>query len=319
MQNVSTTYERLAKSTNKWYETKLVIDDVGEFGEDKLFSISTNIEMFHGQPDIGSAVSAEINVTMEMPSAEIPRMACLRPYVRVTGTAAKSSAVSISADSPALGLFQSLIYDSANMVDSITQLASAFPASDGRTYTLTSPYASYSNGKITFSTESGATYANGVLSFPVDSTEELTSEWIPQGVYYIDTREVTANSNGLDILTLHGFDAMMMAEQPYASNETVSDAPDTEYVQAIADAIGVEVDSRTWEIMRGYTMPFPLGYTMREVLGYIASSYIGSFVMTDEGKLRLVSLLGLPERPSETLLGDEYGDAIVFGDVTILV
>lgn len=283
MQNVSTTYERLAKSTNKWYETKLVIDDVGEFGEGQLFSISTNIEMFHGQPDIGSAVSAEINVTMEMPSVEIPRMACLRPYVRVTGMAAKSSAVTI--------------------VDGV----------------LSSPYASYSNGKITFSAQSGATYANGVLSFPIDSTEELTSEWIPQGVYFVDTREVTANSNGLDILMLHGFDAMLKAEQPYSSNATVSDAPDTEYVQAIADAIGVEVDSRTWDIMRGYHIPMPLGYSMREVLGYIASSYIGSFIMTDEGKLLLVSLLGLPERPTKTLLGDEYGNAIIFGNDTILV
>lgn len=319
MQNVSTAYERLAKSTNKWYETKLVIDDVGEFGEGQLFSISTNIEMFHGQLDIGSAVSAEINVTMEMPSAEIPRMARLRPYVRVTGTAPKSSAVTITASNPALRLFQRMVYDSANMADSITQLASAFPSSDAETYTLYSPYASYSNGKITFSPESGVTYADGVLSFPVDSTEELTSEWIPQGVFYIDTREVTANNNGLNILSLHGFDAMMKAEQPYSSNATVSDAPDTEYVQAIADAIGVEVDSRTWKIMRGYTMPFPLGYSMREVLGYIASAYIGSFVMTDEGKLRLVSLLGLPDRPEKPLLGDEYGNAIVFGNDTILV
>ena len=283
MQNVSPTYERLAKSTNKRYETKLVIDDVGEFGEDQLFSISTSIEMFHGQPEIGSAVSAEINVAMEMPSVEIPRMACLRPYVRITGTAAKSSAVTIG-----------------NGV-------------------LSSPYASYSNGKITFAPESGATVVDGVLTFPVDSTEELTSEWLPQGVFYIDTREVTANNNGLDILVLHGYDAMLKAEQEYSSNATVSDAPDTEYVQSIADAIGVEVDSRTWDIMSGYTIPFPLGYSMREVLGFIASAYIGSFVMTDDGKLRLVSLLGLPERPTESLLGDEYGDAIVFGNDAILV
>lgn len=283
MQNVSDSYERLANSNNKWYETKLIIDEVGEFGEDQLMSISTNIALFQGQPEIGKAVSAEINVSMLMPSAEIPRMACLRPYVRITGMAAKSSAVTIE-----------------NGV-------------------LSSPYASYSNGKITFSSESGATYYSGVLSFPVDSTEELTSEWIPQGVYFIDTREVTANSNGLNILSLHGFDSMMKAEQPYSSNATVSDAPDTEYVQAIADAIGVEVDSRTWDIMRGYTTPFPLGYSMREVLGFIASSYIGSFIITDEGKLRLVSLLGLPERPTEFLLVDEYGDAIVFGADTILV
>ena len=283
MQNVSASYERLVKSNDKWYETKLVIDGVGEFGEDQLMSISTNIALFQGQPEIGKAVSAEINVSMLMPSVEIPRMACLRPYVRVTGKAAKSSAVTIE-----------------NGV-------------------LSSPYAIYSNGKITFAPESGATYANGVLTFPVDSTEELTSEWIPQGVYFIDTREVTANNNGLEILTLHGFDAMMKTEQPYSSNATVSDAPDTGYVQAIADAIGVEVDSRTWDIMRGYPIPFPLGYSMREVLGYIASAYIGSFVMTDEGKLRLVSLLGLPERPTKTLLGDEHGNAIVFGNDTILV
>lgn len=283
MQNVSASYERLSKSNNKWYETKLVIDGVGEFGEDQLMSISTNIALFQGQPEIGKAVSAEINVSMLMPSAEIPRMACLRPYVRVTGMAAKSSAVTI--------------------VDGV----------------LTSPYASYSNGKITFSPESGATYADGVLTFPVDSTEELTSEWLPQGVFYIDTREVTANNNGLDILSLHGFDAMMKAEQPYSSNATVSDAPDRSYVQAIADDIGVEVDSRTWDIMRGYIMPMPFGYSMREVLGYIASAYIGSFVMTDEGKLRLVSLLGLPDRPEKPLLGDEYGNAIVFGNDTILV
>lgn len=283
MQNVSPTYERLAKSTNKRYETKLVIDDVGEFGEDQLFSISTNIEMFHGQPDIGSAVSAEINVTMEMPPAEIPRMACLRPCVRINGTAAKSSAVTIG-----------------NGV-------------------LSSPYASYSNGEITFAPESDATVVDGVLTFPVDSTEELTSEWLPQGVFYIDTREVTANNNGLDILALHGYDAMLKAEQEYSSNATVSDAPDTEYVQSIADAIGVDVDPRTWDIMSGYTIPMPFGYSMREVLGFIASAYIGSFVMTDEGKLRLVSLLGLPERPTESLLGDEYGDAIVFGNDAILV
>lgn len=283
MQNVSASYERLVKSNNKWYETKLVIDGVGEFGEDQLMSISTNIALFQGQPEIGKAVSAEINVSMLMPSAEIPRMACIRPFVRITGTAAKSSAVTIE-----------------NGV-------------------LSSPYASYSNGKITFSAESGATYANGVLTFPADTTEELTSEWIPQGVYFIDTREVTANNNGLDILTLHGFDAMMKAEQPYSSNATVSDATDTEYVQAIADAIGVEVDSRTWDIMRGYTMPFPLGYSMREVLGYIASSYIGSFIITDVGKLRLVSLLGLPEISTESLLADEYGNAIIFGEDAILV
>lgn len=283
MQKTSAEYERLAKSVNKIYETKLDIDGVGTFDGESIISIKTNIALFKGQPKIGTAVSAEIDVSMLMPSVEIPRMACLRPYVRAKGTVGKSSAVTI--------------------VDGV----------------LSSPYANYSNGKITFSAESGATYANGVLSFPVDSTEELTSEWIPQGVYFIDTRKVTANNNGLDILTLHGYDAMLKTEQPYSSNDTVGDATDTQYVQAIADAIGVEVDSRTWEIMIGYTIPFPLGYSMREVLGFIATSYVGCFVMTDEGKLRLVSLLGLPEYSRESLLADEYDDIIIFGEDAILV
>jgi hypothetical protein len=211
-------------------------------------------------------------------------MACLRPYVRITGTAAKSSAVTIE-----------------NGV-------------------LSSPYASYSNGKITFSAESGATYSNGVLSFPVDSTEELTSEWIPQGVYFVDTRQVTANNNGLDILTLHGYDAMLKAEQEYSSNAVVGDSPDWMYVQSIANAIGVEVDSRTWDIMiRGFVIPFPLGYTMREILGYIASAYVGSFVMTEEGKLRLVSLLNMPQKIITSTLCDEYGESILIGGEEILV
>ena len=283
MQKTSAEYERLAKSVNKIYETELDIDGVGTFDGESLISVRTNIALFKGQPKIGTAVSAEIDVSMLMPSATIPRMACLRPYVRAKGTVGKSSAVTIE---------------------------------NGK---LSSPYASYANGKITFSAQSGVTVLGKTLVFPVDAVEELTSERLPQGVFYIDTRKVTANNNGLDILTLHGYDAMLKTEQPYASNDVVGDAPDTQYVQAIADAIGVEVDPRTWEIMRGYIIPFPLGYTMREILGFIAASYVGCFVMTDEGKLRLVSLLGLPEYSRESLLVDEYDDIIILGEDAILV
>ena len=43
------------------------------------------------------------------------------------------------------------------------------------------------------------------------------SEWIRKGVYYIDTRDNTHNDDDLDILTVHGYDAMMKAEVPYGS------------------------------------------------------------------------------------------------------
>lgn len=283
MQSISAAYERLQTAFDKAYEWKLVIDDVGEFGKDKLVSVSTNITMFSGTPQIGMAVAAEIDVSLLVPSASIPRMACLRPYIRANGTAAKSTAVTITEE------------------------------------TLSSTYASYSSETITFAAGASATVTNESIAFPVDSTESLTSEWLPQGVFFIDTRQITANYNGIPVLTIHGYDAMMKAEQEYSSNSVINTAPDTQYVQAIADAIGVTVDPRTWEIMRGYEIPFPLGYTMREILGYIASSYVGCFIITDEGKLRLVSLLGLPAEQRDDLLGDENGNAILFGGVAILV
>lgn len=283
MQNVSADYQRIQLAHDKSYESKLVIDGVGEFGRDEIVDMSTSIALFDGQPNVGTAVAAEINVSLLPPSAEIPRMACLRPYIRVSGSAPASSAVTIQ-----------------NGV-------------------LTSQYATYSNGKITFAPESGAVVSGKTLIFPVDGVESLKSEWIPQGVFYIDTRETTANYDGIPVLSIHGYDAMLKTEQMYASNDTVGDAPDTQYVQAIADAIGVDVDPRTWEIMRGYIIPFPLGYTMREILGFIAASYVGSFIMSDEGKLRLVSLLDIPDAPTESLLADDVGDVIIFGTDAIIV
>ena len=285
MQNVTATYARLAASARKNYETKLVIDGVGTFyEEDSLRSVKTSISLFKDSPKIGTAVSQEITVVMALPIETIPRMGCLRPYIRATGTAAKSSAVTIT---------------------------------DGGV--LSSEYATYASERITFSQDSGATVTGETLIFPIDSSESLTSEWIPQGVFFIDTREITANVDGVPTITLHGFDAMLKAEQEYASNDIVGDAPDTSVVQAIADKIGVEVDARTWDIMRGYIIPFPVGYTMREILGYIAASYAGFFVINELGKLMLVSLLGLPVKNIHALLGDENGDAILFGGVGIIV
>ena len=284
MQSVSADYKRIQKANDKVYETKLVIDDVGEFDEHDLMSVSTSIEMFHGSPTVGTAVSQEINVSMLMPSVSIPRMACLRPYIRVKGTAPKSSAVTIANEK------------------------------------LSSTYASYSSGKVSFASGSGVSVVGEAVAFPADGTEELTSEWIPQGVFYIDTRKVSANYNGIPVLTLHGFDAMLKAEQDYSSNETVGDAKDKAYVQSIADSIGVEVDPRTWEVMgQGRVIPMPLGYTMREILGYIASAYVGAFVMTEQGKLRLVSLLGLPSYDDTHLLCTNDRYVILFGGDAIKV
>ena len=149
----------------------------------------------------------------------------------------------------------------------------------------------------------------------VSATQQ--SEWIPQGVYYIDTRERTKNNDGLDILTIHGYDAMLRAEQMYAGRIT-GNSTDIQMVNEIAYQMGVSVDARTTALMtNAYTIPLPTGYSYREVLGYIASMYVGCFIMSDEGKLRLVSLLELPHETNYLI--DQIGNAITFGGDRILV
>lgn len=232
MQTVSALYNTILAGDNHWFETQLIIDGVGTFGETQLFSINTNVEMFQNTPTLGKAVAGEIEIKMLKPSVDIPQMAQLQPQVRV---------------------------------------------------------------------------CNG----------SQQSEWLAQGIYFIDTRETTKNENGLDVLTIHGYDAMLKAEQMY-NGSAAGDSTDTDMVDEIADIMGVSVDARTYTLMtESYTIPLPTGYTLREVLGYIASMYVGCFVMSDIGELRLVSLLEMP--PETNYLIDQVGDVITFGGDRILV
>lgn len=261
MQNTSALYDQIIAEDNHWFETTLVIgesgrltDQIGDvilfggtailvdtggpssgFDESVLMSLSTNHALFNKNiPVVGSAVSGEITVTMINPAADIPKMARLAPYVRVT---------------------------------------------------------------------------NGID----------TSEWLPKGVYYIDTRETSHNSNGLDILTLQGYDSMLMFEQDYPSdNQHNYPLLDTTMVEFIANSINIGVDPRTIERMnKGYMFPLPLGYSSREVLGLIAASYGGNFIISDENQLLLIKLGDLPRETNYLI--DEDGDVIIFGDDMILV
>lgn len=148
---------------------------------------------------------------------------------------------------------------------------------------------------------------------------ERFSEWLPKGIYYIDTRETSHNSNDLDVLTIHGYDAMLLFEQNYPSDST-HDYPllDTTMVQFLADSVKIRVDPRTFERMdKEYELPLPLGYSSREVLGIIAASYGGNFVISDEGALLLVRMADLPKETN--YLVTVTGDVLVFGEDKILV
>lgn len=145
-----------------------------------------------------------------------------------------------------------------------------------------------------------------------------SSEWIKKGVFFIGTLDATKNEYGLDILTIHGFDALAKAQADYPNSDISYPALDTEIVNEIANEIGVNVDSRTWEVMTdGYCYGLPAGYSMQEVLSYIGASYLGNWIITDGGDLRLVTLTELPRETN--LLTDELGYTLVFGGDRILV
>ena len=187
--------------------------------------------MFGEEPAVGLCLSGEIELSMLKPSETIPRMAEIRPQVRVT---------------------------------------------------------------------------NGTS----------TSEWIPQGTYYIDTREETKNNDNMPVLTIHGYDAMLKTEAMYPSTVGTWPKTDSAVVSQIASTIGVSIDARTYDVMdKSYSISAPIGYTMRETLANIGAMYAGNWIITLEGKLLLIALNGIPEETS--LLIDGAGNVIYFGEDAI--
>lgn len=153
-----------------------------------------------------------------------------------------------------------------------------------------------------------------------------TSEWIPQGKFFIDTRETTKNNDGLPILSLHCYDAMLKAEADYPNTTHNWPYSDWNVVKEISYFMGLSqtpsggggVDPRTRDAMnKGYMIGLPLGYSMREVLSHIAAMYGGNWVMSYDGKLLLVKLTDLP--PETNYLVTIAGDPITFGGDRILV
>ena len=152
--------------------------------------------------------------------------------------------------------------------------------------------------------------------------DTLTSDWIEQGTFYVDTREISKSVYGYDVIKLHGFDAMLMTEQAYVWN-LEAPATDIDVVRDIASQLEFDVDQRTVDIMtNGYTIDVEqVGtYTMREMLSYLAGAYAGSFIISPQNELRLVQLI-TPPGETNYLAAEEGGIiyAILFGADKILV
>lgn len=149
---------------------------------------------------------------------------------------------------------------------------------------------------------------------------EQASEWIPKGVFFFSTRKTDKVTGAM---TVKGYDAMLKTEQTWLTPDYGTEnwpMPQADAVADIAARIGVEVDSRT-VLSTAFPVAYPINengdLTMREVLGYIAVSNAGNWIITDEGKLLLIGYGDIPE--ATNYLVDESGDAIMLGEVRILV
>ena len=141
------------------------------------------------------------------------------------------------------------------------------------------------------------------------------SEWVQKGEFYIYTRDPNEEDK---TVTIVAFDAMVRGDKVWEPDQSL-EFPMSMRTAAliIADLMGVELENPE-AISDVYTIDYPANdWTQRNILQFIAAAHAGNFAMTDLGKLRLCGLNELPE-PTHYLV-DNYGGAITFGGVRILV
>jgi hypothetical protein len=149
---------------------------------------------------------------------------------------------------------------------------------------------------------------------------EQVSEWIPKGVFYFATRKTDRKTG---VLSVHGYDSMLKSEQTWLDSSYDAETwpmPVWTAVNDIAARMGVAVDSRT-QLNAAFPVQYPVDsegdMTMREALSRVAVANAGNWIITDEGKLLLVSLNSMPAETNYLIT--EGGSAITFGGVRILV
>lgn len=235
MYSVSDLWRTLIVKDGHWFEASLIIDgSPSRVERDKIWSLKTHSVAFAQRtPGVGACLSSELDASITRPTWSVPKMAKVRPYIRVT---------------------------------------------DGVDY----------------------------------------SEWVPQGVYYIDTREHTKNDDGLNLMNFHCYDGMLKAEQDYPETSISWPAKDADVIREVAGFLGVGVDQRTWDIVnKNYEIGLPVGYSLRETLGNIGAMYAGNWVMNYDGDLLLIALGNIIKETNYLIT--ESNQVIVFGGDRILV
>ena len=143
------------------------------------------------------------------------------------------------------------------------------------------------------------------------------SEWVPGGVFYVDTR---TNDEFTGWLMLHGVDGLLKTDAMWLDPSIdAGEWPMKQRAAAnnIAARIGAVVDSRS-AISPDYSVDYPNDFTMREILEEIAAANGGNWIMTGDGELLLAPLGGLPLETS-FLVDSQSGGAILMGEVRLIV
>lgn len=333
-------------------ETRIDINNVSYYGYDGnsgIWSCETRPMLFD-KLSVGNCCAATINLVLVNPQT-IPTMAKMELYVRLHGSEIESEtryAVDDAGHSgkgmyvvPGEGIY---IRFSEYLLKNDDELV--FPQDAGKIYMTMENYEEvqaavkekffvfgdsagdddvfyYAKNNVTVRTSLDGLDIRPIYSdFTVKQYDTAYTEWVRKGIYYIDTREWDAQH---EFLTITGYDAMLKTEQNYFTPSVkIAGWPKTDaaVVSEICTRIGVDLDSRT-VLNKGYMVQIPAvssdgkeSDTIREVLGWIGGMYGGNWCMTDEGKLRLVSLV---PPPATNNLITEQGDRITFGGVGILV
>lgn len=156
----------------------------------------------------------------------------------------------------------------------------------------------------------------------VSQDGNTVTEWVKQGCFYVSSRSGKTN------ITLNMRDDMVKAGQTYFDKAALYDWPKQQdlVVADIARIMGVEIDNRTiLSTGSSYRVNYLASDTLiSEVLSYIAASNGGNWMMTEEGRLRLVPLESpKAEGSADTALGmahngyTDTGVAITISRVTM--
>ena len=110
------------------------------------------------------------------------------------------------------------------------------------------------------------------------------TEWVPLGVFYIDTRK----KQGVRLI-LDCYDRALMMDVPFLTEGEYLEypLPMTTALSHICSRLGVTMANMD-EIRSDFYIEYPNNLTMREVSGHIASANAGNFTFDYAGNLRLV-------------------------------